>query len=138
MNRELKEIIDRFNEAQETAVNILESVFECPRPVSAMDFTTRCKQELRDKNYQCGGYKIRPHGIGMEVNVNGIKIDFDFGHNGEINGFDAWRLYNFVNQNNIKSPLNSEGKIKAAFELAVFNGFIYKGTGMGSNHYVSS
>ncbi|MAZ86048.1 MAG: hypothetical protein CL693_00170 [Cellvibrionaceae bacterium] len=138
MDRELSEIINRFNAVQEEAVDILESVFECPRPISAMDFTTRCKQEIRNKNYQCGGYKVRPHGIGMEININGTRIDFDFGHEGEINGFDSWRLYNFVNQNKIKSPLNTEAKIQAAIDSAISNSFIYKGTGMGSNHYVNS
>ncbi|MCE2029721.1 hypothetical protein LU361_15545 [Marinibactrum sp. C21] len=103
-----------------------------------MDFTTRCKQKIRDKAYQSGGYKIRPHGIGMEINIDGVKIDFDFGHNGEVNGFDAWRLFNFVSQNNIKSTLNTEQKIKFAVEQAVSNGSIYKVDGMGSNYYVSS
>lgn len=138
MDRELSEIIDRFNMVQEEAVRILESVFECPRPISAMDFTTRCKQEIRNKNYQCGGYKIRPHGIGMEIKINGTNIDFDFGHEGEINGFDSWRLYNFVNQNKIKSSLNTEEKIQAAIDSARSSGFIYKSAGIGSNLYVSS
>lgn len=87
---------------------------------------------------KAGGYKIRPHGIGMEINIDGVKIDFDFGHNGEVNGFDAWHLFNFVSQNNIKSTLNTEQKIKFAVEQAVSNGSIYKVDGMGSNYYVSS
>ena len=138
MDRSLIDLIAKFNEAQELAVEILESKFDCPRPQSAMEFTTRCVQAIRDKDYQSGGYIIRPHGIGMEIDLGKFKIDFDFGHNGEINGFDSWRLYNFSTENNIKTALNSEQKIEEAIEQAIIDGYIYKSNGMGSNHYVRS
>jgi len=138
MDRELREIISKFNDAQKAAVDILESKFDCPRPESATDFTTRCRQVIRDKDYQSGGYKIRPHGIGMEINIDGTKIDFDFGHNGELDGFDAWRLFHFISQNRIKSVLSTEKKIQSAIEKSISNGQIYKATGMGNNYYVSS
>ena len=40
-----------------------------------MDFTTRCVQAIRDKNYQAGSYKVRPHGICIEVELGKMKID---------------------------------------------------------------
>lgn len=138
MDRDLEDLIKRFNEAQELAVEVLEKDFDCSRPESAMDFTTRCRQAIRDKNYQIGSYKIRPHGIGMEITSGNLKIDFDFGHNGEINGFDTWRLINFVRRNKIKTALDTEQKIQSAINQAMDDGLIYKPNGMGSNHYVSS
>ena len=32
----------------------------------------------------------------MEIDLGDIFIDFDFGENGEFNGFDPWRLFYFV------------------------------------------
>jgi len=126
MNEELNNIIGKFNKTQERAVEILENEFECPRPESTMDFITRCVPCIRIKKYTSGGYKIRPHGYGMEIVIDGIIIDFDFGELGEINGFDAWRLYYFVKSNNINSTLNTEDKIKAAIESALLEGYIIK------------
>ena len=138
MDRDLQDLIKKFNDAQEFAVNILETEFYCPRPESAMDFITRCKQAISDKSYQSDSYKIRPHGKGMEFGHCNLKIDFDFGENGEITGFDSWRLFNFVMQNKIKPALNTEWKIKTAVAQAIYDGLIYKGNGMDGNHYVSS
>ncbi|WP_448654326.1 DUF6896 domain-containing protein [Pseudomonas fluorescens] len=33
------------------------------------------------------------HGIGCRVYLPGICIDFDYGPDGRVDGFDAWRLY---------------------------------------------
>lgn len=34
-----------------------------------------------------------PHGIGCRVYLSGICIDFDYGPDGRVDGFDPWRLY---------------------------------------------
>ena len=133
MNKDLKNIIDKFNQAQLRAVEILENEFECERPSSTLDFITRCIPIIRSKEYSNGGYKIRPHGFGMEINIDGTIIDFDFGEKGEINGFDAWRLYHFVKSNNIKTSLNAENKIEAAIESSLLEGKIIKS--QGPNYY---
>lgn len=138
MDRDLEDLIMQFNRAQQLAVEALELEFDCPRPQSAMDFITRCVHAIRDKNYQAGSYKLRPHGIGIEVELGNIKIDFDFGDNGEINGFDSWRLLNFVTENEIKTSLNTEQKINIAIEQAIDKGYIYKPNSVSCNHYVGS
>ena len=96
MHAELSKIIEAFNAAQRKAVEVLESKFVCERPASQDDFIFRCVPAIREADYSAGGYRIRPHGIGMEIEGNGLSIDFDFGENGELNGFDAFRLHNFV------------------------------------------
>jgi len=137
MNSELSRIIELFNIAQEKAVEILESKFECKRPESSTDFIKRCVPIIREANYVKSGYKIRPHGIGMEIKVDGSKVDFDFGMNGEFNGFDAWRLSEFVRCNKIKSAIKSEKEFKSLLELAINNKEITKSFGMGSILYVT-
>ena len=138
MDQELARIIGLFNEAQIKAVEVLERDFDCPKPESSNDFIFRCAPLIREANYECGGYKIRPHGIGMEIDVDGTVIDFDFGNDGQFNGFDAWRLYNFIESNKIKSTISSSEQMSDLFKKAVSFGQIVKGTGMGNVHYVNS
>jgi hypothetical protein len=38
------------------------------------------------------------HGIGCRINLSTGSVDFNYGPNGEINGFDVWRLYNFARE----------------------------------------
>lgn len=138
MNQELSRIINLFNDAQKEAVYILENQFGCSRPTSDMDFIARCKPAIQNQNYESGGYRIRPHGIGMEIDIHGVRIDFDFGENGEFNGFDSWRLFNFIKKNKIKTTISSEKEMKELLKNAISNGYIVKGNGMGNVHYVNS
>lgn len=46
----------------------------------------------------CGGYYYK-HGLGCDVRFSGKRVDFDFGKNGEVGGFDAWWLAKFAGEN---------------------------------------
>jgi hypothetical protein len=136
VNQDLLLLISIFNQAQLEAVEILESKFNCRRPETTDDYIGRCVQVIREKNYEADGYKIRPHGYGMAVNTGNFKIDFDFGKNGELNGFDPWRLHEFARINKIKTNLETEEMIKLAIEEAVQKSEIYKSSYI--NYYVNS
>ncbi len=129
MNFELVRIINLFNQAQVSAINILERDFCCPRPTDSMDYIARCVPMIREVNYEANGYIIRPHGIGMEVNTGKEKIDFDFGESGEFNGFDVYRLANYIHLNKIQTKLDSQEKLKREFDRAVERSLIQKGKG---------
>ena len=45
------------------------------------------------------GIPIYAHGYGIELKIGDLTIDFDWGPNGEPDGFDAWRLNNFTLDN---------------------------------------
>jgi len=126
MNEDLINLIKLFNKTQAKALDILETKFSCSRPVSTADYISRCVPIIREANYEASVYKIRPHGYGMEINVGSKTIDFDFGQNGEFNGFDAWRLENFVKENNINTPLDTKEKIETAINTAIKKGYIYQ------------
>ena len=66
--------------------------------------------------------------------VEGTSVDFDFGINGEIDGFDGWFLSLFVEENRIETSLNTEEKINAAIRQALSSGTIRRGA--GGNYYV--
>ena len=138
MDAGLSKIIEAFNAAQRKAVEVLEFKFMCEKPASQGDFIFRCAPAIREANYSAGGYSIRPHGIGMEVEGNGLSIDFDFGENGEFNGFDAFRLYNFSGRNHMLTSLAAEEGIEAALGRAIETGEVVQGQGMGSVYYVQN
>src|SRR5687768_5988973 len=45
-----------------------------------------------------GGFRYYKHGIGCAVRGPDWSVDFDFGEHGEIDGFDAYRLYDFASK----------------------------------------
>jgi hypothetical protein len=45
------------------------------------------------------GGEVYSHGYGIELVIDGVTIDFDWGERGESDGFDVWRLYNFARLN---------------------------------------
>ena len=51
-------------------------------------------------------------------------VDFDFGAAGEIDGFDAWRLWQFVERNHLDSGFLTEGALTATFDDEVAVGAI--------------
>ena len=68
------------------------------------------------------------HGYGIAMKDGEIKVDFDLGDQGQINGFDLWRLWGFIEDNNLKHIINSKEQLKALFEEAVAkNELIYSG-----------
>lgn len=138
MHSDLISIIQKFNETQTRAIKVLESDFDCPRPKDQMDFILRCKPRIQSHKYVLNGYKIRPHGIGMEIDLKDIKIDFDFGKAGEFDRFDAYRLFNFIKVNRIKSSFLSEEEIEEEIKKLVSTGQIKQDKGWGNGHYVSS
>ena len=50
------------------------------------------------------GIEFSFHGVGCRATVDGVEVDFDFGPNGRTDGFEAWRLWRFAQQNPQKYP----------------------------------
>ena len=46
-----------------------------------------------------GGVKYYKHGAGCRVELNSGTVDFDFGEQGEVGGFNSWWLANFAGKN---------------------------------------
>jgi hypothetical protein len=77
------------------------------------------------------GTRIQKHGYGCRFKNELVYVDFDFGANGEIAGFDCWRLYDFCRgQLSTKYDFESEKELKEKFEKACeanelnFSGYI--------------
>ena len=97
MHAVLDTLVDRFRKAQDIGVRTLTQRLSIPRPATNRKWVDYCienKNKLRETRER-SGVSIRIHGYGVELKVDGLTIDFDWGDNGEPDGFDAWRLWNF-------------------------------------------
>ena len=47
------------------------------------------------------------------------KIDLDLGENGEIDGFDAWRLFGFAQDSKIETSFGTHKEVESAMQEAV-------------------
>lgn len=61
------------------------------------------------------GIKYSKHGIGLRMETDHIDLDFDFGGAGELDGFDPWKIWKFIEANKIKCPYKSFKEIYDLF-----------------------
>ena len=101
MLRELEDMIERFRFAQDNAAKLLFQEIALPIPASNRDWVTYSIESGLTSKRQLSGFPIRVHGFGIEISLAEYTIDFDFGDAGELDGFDAWRLWNFYEENQI-------------------------------------
>ena len=67
------------------------------------------------------------HGYGCCVRLPSGKVDWDFGEEGQIDGFDVWRLYDFVKYGTQNFPeFMDEEVLKAVFAEAEWEGLFHK------------
>ena len=124
------------NEALDILINDFISMVESSTRTFEQKFGTRDIRRLWYTKVikRCGkvtrGVKYELHGIGCRINLSTGSVDFDYGPNGEINGFDTWRLYNFArerpskhreycDEETIKKELEEYLKLKKSKKLKV-------------------
>ncbi len=67
------------------------------------------------------------HGIGLCVTFPDRTIDWDFGYNGSLDGFDLWRLWIFVTEGTDQFPeFKAKKALEKAFKEAEIQGIIQK------------
>jgi hypothetical protein len=82
-----------------------------------------------------GGIEFSFHGIGCWATMDGVEVDFNFGLNGQIDGFDAWRLWVFVRQNPTRYPqFKRLEDVEAALERLARSGEIERQRDAPSDH----
>lgn len=65
------------------------------------------------------GRDYQVHGVGCCVRSKGRTIDFDFGANGEIDGFCVYRLSTFLGANPRKFGFTSHAEMQEHFRAAI-------------------
>jgi hypothetical protein len=75
-----------------------------------------------------GGIHYFKHGFGCAVSLSTGEVDFDFGEQGEIGGFDVWRLIRFAGVRLAEYGFDTEDALKECFNAAVTAGsLVYSG-----------
>lgn len=91
MDERLAQLISDYQKAVGTAVlRMSESGIEVPS-----DINDQINLTIPDRGELNGGIRYFRHGYSFEVNLPDGKVDFDFGLQGEIDGFDEWHLWKF-------------------------------------------
>ncbi|WP_370868306.1 hypothetical protein [Pseudomonas sp. MWU12-2311] len=75
-----------------------------------------------------GGIQYYKHGYGCAVSLSTGAVDFDFGDQGEIDGFDVWRLTGFADSKLPEYGFATEDALKECFKEEVAAGsLVYSG-----------
>ena len=73
-----------------------------------------------------GGVEYELHGIGCRIYYSNIEVDFDFGPNNRFDGFDLWRLKEYLSfRKDIQKSLAVDD-LKDCFNELVNDGVIAK------------
>ncbi|MCG7497499.1 hypothetical protein MHO82_11545 [Vibrio sp. Of7-15] len=113
MNTELRKIISDFQDKVEEANVLLKKYLDTDEPHN-------WGPPIEQVGMLGGKYKYLFHGVGCKVEISKQDVvDFDYGPNGRIDGFDEWRLCGFVNARKSQYPNVQESHINLWFQEAV-------------------
>jgi hypothetical protein len=118
MDSRLLALIREYQSAVRAAVGLMvESGISLPRSNNewAKDITA-------SRGILSGGIRFRKHGYGCEVFLINRSVDFDFGANGEYDGFDLWRLTLFAKGRLSEFEISSQAELEKLFKEAVHAG----------------
>ena len=106
MNENLIKIISDFQSKVEIANELLKTHLNTDEPHN-------WGPPIEQVGMLDGKLKYFFHGIGCAVNITETEVvDFDYGSNGRIDGFDHWRLWSFVDDRKNIYPSITSGDIK--------------------------
>lgn len=113
MNIELRDIISDYQAKVEEANELLKKYLDTDEPHN-------WSPPIVQTGILGGKHKYFFHGVGCAVHIDKKDIiDFDYGANGRIDGFDEWRLCGFIRARKKKYPYVKESDIKKWFQDAL-------------------
>lgn len=122
MNPILKDMIEWIRAAQDRGVaavaEVLGPALGVRRPASNREWVGMSGRCGVNRVRRLDGIEFYAHGYGIELVLDGVTIDFDWGDRGEPDGFDAWRLWNFVEVNGIAVDCGSLSQVRSWLEEA--------------------
>jgi len=130
---EFHKILKLYNHVQEIVVKNLIEIWKMETPMTCYDWIN-WSNNIYEKNkfHNNQGIIIDQHGFGLSYEDKEYNIDFDFGKNGEITGFDSGRIWYFIKSNYIKTVFTDENQINKIIKNEVYEGRIEL---RGANYY---
>ncbi len=120
MDKRLAQLISDYQKAVGAAV-VLMTESGLKTPSSNAEWLDL---KIPEHGYLKGGVRYYKHGFGCWVHLPEGKVDFDFGRNGQIDGFDEWRLWNFCQDSTRKYGFETLQAISDCIRHAVEEGTI--------------
>lgn len=120
MDPKLLALIRAYQARVSWAVDQLASV-GIPRPTSALGWAMN---GVDRRGRLARGIRYSKHGYGCAFHYPGGTVDFDFGREGEITGFDAWRLWHFRDASRQLPVFASRDVLESAIVGALAGGYI--------------
>ena len=119
MNNVLDELITKYVDVAAALFPRVAEHLGAPTPISNLEWAGL---GVPQRGSTPDGINYFKHGYGVAMTDGKRKIDLDLGDKGEINGFDAWRLFDFAEGNEIPTPFSSHKEIEIALQEAVDSG----------------
>ena len=114
--QQLRDLIDRYQLSVSEAFTAFLDSGLCGAPANRVEWGAN--GILHTGNIASGGV-YRKLAYGLHIERNGLVVAFDFGTNGEVNEFDAFRLTQFWDDNRLKARLfQSERELEDTFAEA--------------------
>ena len=115
MDARLLHLINDYQAAVRSAVSLMEQS-GMARPVSALDWAVSSYKHIKEL---VGGIPFFKHGYGIAVHLREGCVDFDFGAEGQIDGFNSARLSHFAKGRLSKYGFTSKKEMEIVFLGAV-------------------
>lgn len=120
MHLGLIKLIEEYQAIVAEAVTLLEAS-EFPTPTSNQEWANTISPY---RETLLGGIGYYKHGFGCAVYLRPYPVDFDFGDEGQINGFDPYRPALFASERLNTFGFQSEAELNESFEIAIQEGKI--------------
>lgn len=115
MQPELKRLIADYQVTVATKFQQLRDELSLDAPKTNTDWA--CNR-ITQKGVLSDGSQYFKHGYGCAINYRGGTVDFDFGAQGELAGFNASRLWFFAESNKSNYGFGSEADVVSAMNEA--------------------
>jgi len=124
----LHRLLELVHEYQGRVIEAV-SLFEKHLGLSPNDLMHWRRRNLRREGFLDAAQKIAYsfHGIGCRVDLPVGEIDWDFGNEGRLDGFDAWRLWRFADEGTGSFPeFKNKSLLDKTFAEAISQGMIHR------------
>ena len=111
----LRDLISAYVETAEELFPRVAAHLGASLPISNVDWVCLRVEQIGETE---DGIKYFEHGFGVNMDDGTRRIEFDLGTGGEMNGFDAWRLFYFAEVNGIKTRFRNAAEVQAAMDCA--------------------
>jgi hypothetical protein len=119
MNASLRKLITAYQAKARKMARLLAKELNIKLPITNNEWAAL---QIDQRGTTSKGLKYFKHGYGVAIRHDGWEIDIDFGDKGEIDGFDAHKLFNFAGVNGFQIPYKNETEIESEIKRAVRDG----------------